>query len=142
MTARTARSIRPLARGRWLRLGAIAAIAAIVAVLIVQSLALTIWPEIAAFKPLDSLARAAIFTLIPAVLATAVFAWLAGRRPQPDQTFLRIALIVLLISIIPDYLLPLPGKTFLASTATAFLHIVAAAVIVPVLVVGYRRSQR
>ncbi len=140
MTAQAALAVRPLARRQWLTLGATAAVAAIVAVLIVQTLALTIWPDLAAFKPLDSLARTAIFTLIPAVIATALFAWLANHRTQPDQSFLRIALIVLLISIIPDYLLPDAGKTFLASSVTALLHIVAAAVIVSVLVMGYRRN--
>lgn len=141
MTSQTIRPLRPLARNQWLRLGAIAAVAAIVAVLVVQMLALAIWPDLAAFKPLDSLARSTIFTLIPAALATALFAWLAARRAQPDQAFLRIALIVLLISIIPDYLLPDAGKTVMASSITALLHIVAAAIIVPVLVLGYRRSR-
>ncbi len=138
MTAQSSQPIRPLTRSQWLTLGAAAAITAIVAVLVVEMLALAIWPDIATFKPLDSLVRAAVFTLIPALLATALFAWLSGRQARPDQAFLGTALIVLLISIIPDYLLPVPGKTFLASTVTAFLHVVAAAVIVSILVMGYR----
>jgi hypothetical protein len=142
MKARTLQPIRPLARGQWLRLGVIAAVAAIVAVLIVQSVILTIWPDLSAFKPLDNLPRSAIFTLIPAALATALFAWLAARRPQADQNFLRIALIVLMLSFLPDYLIPDPAKSLLASTATALLHAVAAAVVVPVLAIGYRRATR
>ena len=140
MTAKTLEPIRPLARGQWLRLGATAAVAAIVAVLVVPSVILAIWPDLSAFKPLDSLARSAIFTLLPTALATALFAWLAARRPQADQSFLRIALIVLVVSFLPDYLIPVPAKSLLASTATALLHAVAAAVIVPMLVTGYRRA--
>ena len=47
---------------------------------------------------------------------------------------------MLLLSIIPDYLLPVEYKTFLASSVTAFLHVVASLVIVGVLVSGYRRQ--
>jgi hypothetical protein len=83
--------------------------------------------------------RAAIFTLAPALVATALFAWLAERRPQPVRTFVTIAAVVLLVSFIPDYLLPVAGKTLLVSTVAAALHVVAAIVTVGVLVVGYRR---
>ena len=124
---------------QWLTLGLSAGIAAIVAVLIVQALALVIWPDTAQFQPLDSYVRSAIFTLIPALIATAVLAWLARRSANPVPTFLWIAGIVLLLSFIPDYILPVPGRTFTASTITAGLHVVAAAVIVPFLVRGYRR---
>lgn len=129
-----------LDRGQWFRLGLIAAVAAVIAVLIIQWLAIAIWPEIALFKPLDSYARTALFTFIPALGATAVFAWLAHRQPDPVSSFLKISGVVLLISIIPDYLLPVPTKSFLASSVTAFLHVAAAAIIVGVLVTGYRRQ--
>lgn len=127
------------AAGRWLILGALAAAVATIAVLIVLAVAIAIWPDIALFKPLDSYARAALFTIIPAFVATGLLAWLASRRADPVGAFVRIAAVVLLLSFIPDYLLPVPGKTLLASTIAAFLHIVAAAAIVGVLVGGYRR---
>jgi FtsH-binding integral membrane protein len=128
-----------LDRNQWLLLGAATAVASVVAVLIVQMVALAIWPEIARFKPLDSLARTAVFTAVPAVGATAVFAWLTRRQTNPVPGFLKIAAVVLVISIIPDYLLPVEYKIFLASSVTAFLHVVVAAVTVSVLVAGYRR---
>lgn len=127
------------AMGQWLTLGAMAAVLAAAAVLAVQWLALSIWPDTALFKPLDSYARTALFTIIPAFGATALFAWLAGRCPNPARAFVRISAVVLLLSIIPDYILPVPDKTLLASTITALLHVVAAAVIVGVLLAGYRR---
>ena len=127
------------AAGQWLILGALAAAVATAAVLIVLAIAIATWPDIALFKPLDSYARAALFTIIPAFAATGLLAWLAARRADPVRTFVRIAAVVLLLSFIPDYLLPVPDKTFLASSVAAFLHVVAAAAIVAVLVGGYRR---
>lgn len=129
-----------LDKNQWFRLGLVAAVASVIAVLIVQMVAVAIWPEIALFKPLDSLARTALFTLIPAIGATVLFAWLARRKTNPVPAFLMISVVVLLLSIIPDYLLPVEYKTFLASSVTAALHVVAAAVIVSVLVIGYRRQ--
>ncbi|GIK57907.1 MAG: hypothetical protein HND44_14785 [Chloroflexi bacterium] len=129
-----------LDRNQWVRLGAVTAVVSVMAVLIVQAVAIAIWPDIALFKPLDSYARAALFTAIPAIAATALLAWLARRQADPVPAFLKIAAVVLVLSIIPDYLLPVAYKTFLASTVTAFLHVVAAVVTVFVLVTGYRRQ--
>lgn len=123
----------------WVKLGLITTAASIIAVLVVQALALAIWPEIALFAPLDSYVRSAIFTLVPGVGATALLAWLANRRARPIQTFITISVVVLILSIIPDYLLPVPHKTLLASSITAFLHVVAAVVTVWLLVTGFQR---
>lgn len=130
-----------LDRNKWMLLGVATAVTSVIAVIIVQVLVITIWPDIALFKPLDSYARAAIFTVVPAVVATALFAWLARRRADPILPFLKIAAVVLVISIIPDYLLPVAYKTLWASTVTAFLHVVAAAVTISVLVIGYRQHR-
>ncbi len=128
-----------LTRSQWFSTGLVAAVTSVLAVLIIQVMALAIWPEIALFKPLDSYARSAVFTLVPAIGATALFAWLVAHKPQPVQLFIKIAAAVLIISIIPDYLIPVPNKTFLASTVTAVLHVGAAIVTVFVLVTSYRR---
>lgn len=140
MTTINTQSRIQLEKDEWVRLGLVTAAASILAVFIVQVLALAIWPEISLFRPLDSYARAAVFTLIPAVGATVVFAWLASRRAQPVPIFVGIAAVVLILSVIPDYLLPVPHKTLLASSVTAFMHVVAAVVTVLVLVTGYRRQ--
>lgn len=139
MTILNARTQTRPTTGQWLALGAVAALLAAAAVVAVQWIVLSIRPDAALFKPLDSYARTAIFTIIPAFLATALFAWLAGRRSDPARAFIRISLVVLVISFIPDYILPVPDRTLPASTITAFLHVVAAAIIVGVLVSGYRR---
>ncbi len=139
MTAINVQTKRRPQTGQWVAIGVIAAILAAAAVLAVQWIALAIWPEAALFKPLDSYARSALFTIVPALGATAVLAWLASRRADPIGAFIRIAVVVLLLSFIPDFLLPVPHKTLLASSIAAFMHVVAATVIVTVLVAGYRR---
>jgi hypothetical protein len=128
------------ATSEWLKLGLLTAVASIAAVLAGQGVAILIWPEIALFKPLDSYSRSAIFTLVPAVGATAVLAWLANRRANPIPAFLKFSAVVLVVSIIPDYLLPVSQKTIFASSVTAFLHMVAAVIIVSVLMVGYQQQ--
>jgi len=129
-----------LAPKAWAQIGAVAAVVSIAAVLVVQALALTLWPDLARFKPLDSYARSALFVLIPTVGATAVLAWLVGRRAQPIRDFLYLAAVVLLVSILPDYALPFPDKTLLASTVTAALHVVAGISVVALLLSGYQRQ--
>jgi hypothetical protein len=129
-----------MARTNWMKLGLIAAAVSIIAVLLVQSIAIALWPEIALFAPLDSYIRSAIFTLVPVVGATALFAWLVAHKPRPVRTFIIISAVVLVISFIPDYILPVPDKTILASTVAAFLHIVAAVPTMLILVIGYQRQ--
>lgn len=126
-------------RNAWIKIGLATAVSSIVAVLVVQMVAISIWPEVALFKPLDSYGRTAVFVLVPVVIATALFAWLVANKEQPVQRFMKIAAVVLILSFIPDYILPVSHKTVLASSVTAFLHVVAAAVTVAVLVAGYRR---
>ena len=96
------------------------------------------WPGAARFKPLDSYARSALFTLVPAVGATFVLAQLARRAANPVPAFIRLAAVVLLVSFVPDYLIPDPNKTLLASTAAACLHLVAGLLTTGVLVAGYQ----
>ena len=128
-----------LTLGQWITIGLITATASVVAVLLVQAVALAIWPDLALFKPLESFARSALFTLVPALGATGVFAWLTAHRADPGRAFRRVALVVLLLSLIPDYVLPVPHRTLLASSVAAFLHLVAAVVTVFLITAGYRR---
>lgn len=126
----------------WLRIGLQSAIVAILAVLVTQAVILALRPDLAAFKPLDNFARTALFTFIPAMAATAVFAWLVKKQDQPQAKFLWIAAGVLLLSFIPDYALPVPHRTILASTAAAFLHLIAGIATVSMILAGYARAVR
>jgi hypothetical protein len=123
----------------WLALGVQAGVAAIVGVLAAQALALNFWPDAAAFAPLDSYIRSALFTFVPALLATALLAYLARHYVDPVPRFLTISAVILGLSFIPDYVLPVANRTLVASTIAASLHVAAAAIIVPMLVMGYRR---
>ena len=124
----------------WAKLGLAAGVVSVVAVLVVQFLAIALWPEIALFAPLDSYIRSVIFTLVPVAGATVLFAWLVKRTANPVKTFIIISVVVLVISFIPDYILPVPDKTALASTVAAFLHVVVAVPTVWILVAGYQRQ--
>lgn len=126
---------------RWLAPGTMAAVGAAIAVVIVQHAAMTIWPDIASFKLLDNLARSAVFAAVPAIVATMLFAWMVRNRREPVRDFLVLSAVVLVLSAVPDYAAPVEHKTFLASSVTAFLHVVAAVVTVGVLVRAYRRDE-
>jgi hypothetical protein len=128
-----------LSSGEWIKLGLLTASVSVVAVLLVQYLAILAWPEIALFKPLDSYPRSVLFTVVPVMGATALLAWLVAQRPQPIRAFVTVALIFLALSIVPDYVLPVPHRTMLASSVTALLHVVAGAIAVWMLVTGYQQ---
>lgn len=141
MSTQTRTAPRPAAHTlpsrTWVTIGAVAAIASVAGVLLAQAAALSVWPEAASFRPLESYPRSVLFTVVPAALATAVFAWLARRRADPVRAFVSVAAVVLVLSFIPDYILPDANKTFLASTIAAMLHVVAGVLTTGVLVAGY-----
>ncbi len=126
----------------WVKLGLLAAAVSVAAALLVQALALALVPDLALFKPLDSYARTALFVLVPTLGATALFAWLVKRVAKPVSKFIALSAIVLVVSFIPDFLLPDANKTLLASATAAFLHVVAGVFIVSILVLGYQRQQK
>jgi hypothetical protein len=123
----------------WVKTAVKTAFFSITAVLIVQAIALTAWPEIALFKPLDSYPRSVLFTLVPAVGATMVFAWMVNHVSNPVKKFVTLSVILLLLSFVPDYALPLENKTLLASSVAAFMHLVAGVVTVTTIVASYSR---
>ena len=143
MTARTMENRETktdLKRDAWPKIGLKTALFSIISVLVIQAIALAIWPGIGLFKPLDSYPRSALFTLIPAIGATFVFAWIAKHKSQPVKKFVIFSAVLLLLSFIPDYALPLPGKTFLASSIAATMHLVAGVVTVGTIVSGYHQQ--
>lgn len=132
----------PLKWNTWVKIGLKTALASIAAVLAVQAIALVIWPDIAAFGPLDSYARSALFTLVPVIVATGLFAWMVKTREKPVSTFIKISAAVLVLSFVPDYVIPHPSKTFLASSVAAFMHLVAGIVTVIMVITGYRHEAK
>lgn len=106
----------------------------------ILAIARSIWPDIVLFGPTSSYLRLVPFIMVPLAAATAAFAKITSCSATPQRTFLILAGIVLLLSFVPDYILPVAGRTFVASSVAAFLHIVVAIVTVSVLLIGYRRS--
>ena len=129
-----------LFRYNWLTTGLMAGGVAVLAVLLAQFLALQQFSEITQFEPLRSYPRTIAFVMIPALIASRLLAWLGQNRAQPVRTFIGISVVVLLLSFIPDFALPLAGKTVLASSVAAGLHVIAAIIIVLVLTQSYRRQ--
>lgn len=130
----------PLKWNAWVKIGLKAALASIAAVLAVQAIALAIWPDIAAFGPLDSYPRSALFTLVPVIVATGLLAWLVKTREKPISSFIKISAVVLVLSFIPDYAIPHPSKTVLASSVAAFMHLIAGVITIVMLITGYRQE--
>lgn len=124
---------------RILRTGALAAVLAALANTIVRVLAVTLQPVDPGFTALGW-APPALFTLAGAIGAMVVF-WIISRRARhPASVFTRVAVAVLLPSLIPDLLLlqhigPLqfPGATAWTVGALMVMHVVAFAIIMPLL---------
>ena len=76
-------------------------------------------------------------TVIGGALATGAYAIVAKRSERPRRTYIRVALIALLVSFLPDLALAysdMPGVTWTGVAVLMVLHVVAAAILVPVLV--------
>ncbi|MBJ7600927.1 DUF6069 family protein [Candidatus Nephthysia bennettiae] len=88
------------------------------------------------FSPLTAPSVASM-TIVGMIGATAVFGWIARVRPDPRATFVRIALVALVLSWVPDLVIWVTG-VFSATTGTGIftlmtLHVVAAACAVGIL---------
>jgi len=91
------------------------------------------------FPPLTAGAIAS-FTILGTGLGALLFAWLARRSAAPIRTYVRLAVIVLVLSIIPNILavanpamFPFPGGDATAFLVLTLFHVIAAAVSVSVL---------
>jgi hypothetical protein len=90
-------------------------------------------PELPPIPPLGFTELTLIFSLIGVGLA----AILARTARRPRSTFVRTALALLALSVVPDFVAIPPLKIPDFDTATGFtlagLHVVAAAIVIPVL---------
>jgi len=112
-------------------------IIALVLSLLINYVLLTAILQLELVAPYEHLAYppVTIWTVGGVVGATLVYALLVRRSPIPRQTFVRIAIVVLLLSFIPDGALLLFDEeaTLGAAVALAGLHIPPAAVCVAIL---------
>lgn len=91
------------------------------------------------FPPL-TVGAIAFFTILGTGLGALVFAWLARRSATPVRTYVRIAVVALVLSVIPNFLaaanpamFPFPGGTATAFLVLVLFHVIAAVVSVVVL---------
>src|ERR671920_1403859 len=76
-----------------------------------------------------------LFTVVPAIVAVLLYAALIRFTSNPARIFTNIAVIVLIVSLIPDltYIPSVPGATSSQAAILMLMHVVAAAVIVGML---------
>ena len=134
----------PLVRRVW-AYAAVAAVLAAAANLIVRSVAVAVYDIPAEFRPLG-VTQPVLFTIAGALLAGGVLAGIIRYAKNPRRTFLTVSLSALLLSFAPDIALlqdaeRLPGTTAEAAIALMVMHLVAAAIIVPLLLVPLREAR-
>jgi Family of unknown function (DUF6069) len=125
---------RVVARRLWW-VGPLAVISSVAANVLFAVAAVAIFRVPPEFQPL-TVGAIATFTALGVIGAVVVFALVARFSGRPISLFRRIALIVLLVSLLPDLALPLsgePGVTPLTVALLMLTHVIAAAVSVAVL---------
>jgi hypothetical protein len=107
--------------------GPLAIAVATLAVLTVRAAAFAALPLRPTYPPLQ-VGALVFFTAFFVALAVLVFAVVLRRSPTPGRTYERIALWALLLSIVPDLLLPFDptqGGSWTATGVLIVMHIVA-----------------
>jgi len=131
--ARSERTERIAIHRRWWA-GPLAIIASVVANLIVRFIALAVFDIPGRFSPLANPGPVIALTTLGVAGAVIVFAIVSRFARHPARLFRVIALVVLLLSFLPDLrLLKVQGATVPAVGTLMFMHIVAAAISVGLL---------
>ena len=87
------------------------------------------------FPPLADASGAIVFTLVPAIVASLLYAVLLPRVADPPRVFSIVAAVVFVITLIPDvaYIPMMPGVSVAQTAILVLMHVVAAGVIVGML---------
>ena len=122
-------------RGRFALVGLGTVIAAVIANLLVYALGSAIVGYDQRFVVLANASGTILFTVVPAIVAVLLYAALMRFSGNPARIFTNIAVVVLIVSLIPDltYIPSVPGATSGQTTILMLMHVVAAAVIVRML---------
>lgn len=136
--------LRPLSIPRILGSGLLAAVAAATANGLLRALALRYMNIDPGFLPLQS-TSAISFTLIGGVAATLVLVVLSRASERPLERFARISMIVLMVSLIPDFALLIVNNGYAGTNAASvgtlmLMHFVAAGLIVGISLWGITRD--
>jgi hypothetical protein len=123
---------RSVSRGRFalVSLGTVAA--AVIANLLVYLLGSVVVGYDPQFVVLANASGTILFTVVPAIVAVLLYAALMRFTSNPARIFTNIAVVVLIVSLIPDltYIPSVPGASSGQTAILMLMHVVAAGVIV------------
>jgi hypothetical protein len=122
-------------RGRFVLVGIATVAAAVIANLLVYLLGSVVVGYNPQFIVLANVSGTILFTVVPAIVAVLVYAALMRFTSNPARIFTNIAVVVLIVSLIPDltYIPSVPGATSGQIAVLMLMHVVAAIVIVSML---------
>ena len=122
-------------RGRFVLVGLATVAAAVIANLLVYLLGSVVVGYNPQFIVLANVSGTILFTVVPAIVAVLVYAALMRFTSNPARIFTNIAVVVLIVSLIPDltYIPSVPGATSGQIAVLMLMHVVAAIVIVSML---------
>ena len=122
--------------GRLARVGAVAVAAAVVVNVLIRTVAVALFGIGEGFEPLG-LGATVVFTLVGMTGAVVVFGLILRFFRRPVRLFRRVALVVLLVSLVPDVLMlfldSVPGATVAGVVTLMVEHVASWAVAVGVL---------
>ncbi len=121
--------------GRFALVGLGTVVAAVLANLLVYLIGSVVVGYDPQFVVLANASGTILFTVVPAIVAVLLYAALMRFTSNPARIFTNIAVVVLIVSLIPDltYIPSVPGATSGQTAILMLMHVVAAIVIVSML---------
>ena len=121
-----------VSRGRFALIGLATVVAAVIANLLVYALGRAVVGYDQQFVVLANPSGTILFTVVPAIVAVLFYAILMRFTSNPARIFTNIAIVVLILSLIPDltYIPSVPGASSGQTAILMVMHVVAAGVIV------------
>ena len=121
--------------GRFALVGLGTVVAAVLANLLVYLIGSVVVDYDPQFVVLANPSATILFTVVPAIVAVLLYAALIRFTSNPARIFTNIAVVVLILSLIPDltYIPSVPGATSGQTAVLMLMHVVAAIVIVSML---------
>jgi hypothetical protein len=144
MNAQSATEPRQIDWGRYALVGIATVAAAVVANMVVYFVGSLIVRYDPVFPVLSTIWGTVIFTVVPAIVAVLLYAILLSVTADPARIFTWIAVVVLVVSWIPDltYIPSVPGSSTGQIIVLMVMHAVAALVIVWMLTTQSRSAIR
>jgi hypothetical protein len=124
-----------VSRGRFALVGLGMVAAAVIANLLVYALGSAVVGYDPGFVVLANASGTILFTVVPAIVAVLLYAALMRFTSNPARIFTNIAVVVLIVSLIPDlmYIPSVPGASSGQTAILMVMHVVAAVLIVSML---------